>query len=239
MKILNKIMLLLIIFLLCATVNVYAGETEAKLKASSTEVKVGEIVTVTLSGYRGNGIEGFDSVLEYDKTKLKLINENQLAGENYSSLSGTDDLTGEFRLSLMYVGEGVGPEKADLAELKFEVLDGAKVNDNLNIKLTDVQLIDSEGTGTDLEDVNVDLKVVKDEENPGGNTNTNTPGGNTNTNTPGGNTNTNTPGGNNNSSGNYPYAGEGSSNYKFIVIFAITLVAIGIYIKISKYRDIK
>ena len=226
MKLFKKIVLMVIVFLLCLTMKAYAGVTEVNLKTSSTEVKPGEKVTVTVSAVRGNGIEGFDAVLEYDKTKLKLTNEGSLAGENYSSLSGTDDLTGEFRVSLMYIGSGDGPAEADIAKLEFEVLDGAKVDDILSVKLTDIQLIDSELTGTEVEDKEVQIKVIKEE----------TPGGNTNTNTPSGNTNTNTPGQNNNASGDYPYAGTG--NIAFIIISVVTIIAIAMYIKIKKYRDI-
>lgn len=232
MKIFKKIVTILIVLLLCTTIRVYAGTTEAKLTAPSKDVKVGETVTVTLSGYRGNGIEGFDAVLKYDKTKLKLTNESSLAAEGYTSVSGTDDLTGEFRLSLMYVGAGKGPTEANIAELKFEVLKEAKVDETLNIKLTDVKLVDSDEQGTALEDVEINLKVVEDAKDPGGNNNTNTGGNNTNT---GGNNNTS--GGNNNNPGDYPYAGV--ENYIFIMIFAVAIVAVAVYIKINKYRDIK
>ena len=235
MKLFKKIVLMIIVFLLCLTMKAYAGVTEVNLKASSTEVKPGEKVTVTVSAVRGNGIEGFDAVLEYDKTKLKLTNEGSLAGENYSSLSGTDDLTGKFRVSLMYIGSGDGPAEADIAKLEFEVLDGAKVDDILSVKLTDIQLIDSELTGTEVEDKEVQIKVIE-EETPGGNTNTNTPGGNTNTNTPGGNTNTNTPGQNNNAGGDYPYAG--TENFALIIISVVTIIAIAMYLKIKKYKGI-
>ena len=131
----------------------------------------------------------------------------------------------------MYIGSGDGPAEADIAKLEFEVLDGAKVDDILSVKLTDIQLIDSELTGTEVEDKEVQIKVIE-EETPGGNTNTNTPSGNTNT--PGGNTNT--PGQNNNAGGDYPYAGTG--NIAFIIISVVTIIAIAMYIKIKKYRDI-
>lgn len=222
MKVLKKIAIIAIMLLLFTALNVYAGTTEAKLTASSSEVKVGDTVTVTLSGYRGNGIEGFDGVLEYDKTKLKLTNESSLAAEGFTSISGTDDLTGEFRLSLMYVGTGTGPAEGNLAELKFEVLDGAKENETLNIKLTDIQLIDSDNTGTKLEDIETNLKVVKDASDPGGNNTNTTPGGNNNS---------------NNNPGDYPYAGVGNS--VFIVLFVVAIIAIAMYTKINKYRDIK
>ena len=217
MKVFKRIAIVSIILLLCTTLKVYAGTTEVKLTASSNEVKVGDTVTVTLSGVRGNGIEGFDGVLVYDKTKVKLTNESSLAAEGFSSISGTDDLTGEFRLSLMYIGTGTGPTEGNIAELKFEVLDAASENDTLNIKLTKIQLIDSDDTGTELEDVETNLKVVKNESNPDGNNTT--------------------PEGNNNNPGNYPYAGV--ENGAFIILFVVAIVAIAIYKKVNKYRDIK
>lgn len=242
MKTFRKIILIVTIILLALTLKAYAGTIEVKLTPTSNEVKVGETVTVTLSVQHGNGVEGFDSVLKYDKTKLKLNNEEQLAQKDYMSMSGTDELTGDLKVSLIYSGTGTTPSQADIAKLEFEVLSGANVNDELSIKLESVQVIDSDDTGSDVEDVEVKLTVVEPDNNPGGDdepgNNTNTPGGNTNTNTPGGNTNTNTPDGNanTNSPGNYPYAGIG--NYMTIIIFAVAVVAIAIYVKINKYREI-
>lgn len=229
MRIFKKIALILLIIMIATTLKVYAGTTEVKLTASSTKVKVGDTITVTLSGTRGNGIEGFDAVLKYDKTKLELTNENQLAGEGFQSLSGTDDLTGEFKLSLMYTGSGTGPTtETNLAQLKFKVLDGAKVDEVLPIELTGIKVIDSELNGTDVENKKVELTVIK---------NSTTPGGNTNTPDPGGNTNNPNPGGNNNPSENYPYAGTKSSIS--IIAFVVAIIAVAIYMRINKYRDIK
>ena len=227
MKVFKKISIIMLILMLITTLKVYAGTTEVKLTSPSTEVKAGETVTVTLSAVSGNGIEAFDAVLTYDKTKLQLTNENALAATNFASISGTDDLTGEFRLSLLYTGSGNAPAEADLAQLEFEVLDAANVNDILNIKLSDITLIDSEETGTEVEDVEINLTVVDEQETPEDPEDPDNPGGNT-----------QTPGDNNNSaSDDYPYAGI--ENYIFIIAFAVVLVAIAIYIKVSKYRDIK
>lgn len=261
MKVFKKVTSIMVIIILIMTLKVYAGTTEVKLTPPSANVKVGDTVTITLSAVRGNGIEGFDAVLTYDKTKLKLTNESQIALEGFTSLSGTDESTGEFKLSLMYVGSGTGPTEANLAELKFNVLDGAKVDDILNVKLAKIQLIDSEENGAKLDDTVAKLTVVKDEgtqnpggntQNPGGNTqnpggNTQNPGGNTqnpggNTQNPGGNTqnpggNTQNPSGNTNVSGDYPYAGTKSS--VFIIAFAVIIVSVAIYMRINKYRDIR
>lgn len=243
MKIFRRTILIVTIILLSLVLKVYAGTIDVKLTPTSNNVKVGETVTVTLSVQHGNGVEGFDAILKYDETKLKLKNEEQLAQKDYTNVSGTDEATGDFRVTLIYAGTGkIAPTQADIAKLEFEVLSGANVDDELSIKLESVQVIDSDDTGSDVEDVEVKLTVVEPDNNPGGDdepgNNTNTPGGNTNTNTPGGNTNTNTPDGNTNtnSPSNYPYAGIG--NYMTIIIFAVAVVAIAIYVKINKYREI-
>lgn len=238
MKIFRRTILIVTIILLSLVLKVYAGTIDVKLTPTSNNVKVGETVTVTLSVQHGNGVEGFDAILKYDETKLKLKNEEQLAQKDYTSVSGTDEATGDFRVTLIYAGAGkIAPTQADIAKLEFEVLSGANVDDELSIKLESVQVIDSDDTGSDVEDAEIKLTVVKpdntpsDDDKPGNNTNTNTnnPGGNSNTNTPNGNTNTNNP-------SNYPYAGVG--NYMTIIIFAVAVVAIAIYVKINKYREI-
>lgn len=244
MKTFRRTILIVTIILLALTLKAYAGTIEVKLTPTSNEVKVGDTVTVTLSVQHGNGVEGFDSVLKYDKTKLKLNNEEQLAQKDYISMSGTDESTGDLKVSLIYTGTGTAPSQADIAKLEFEVLSGANVNDELSVKLEGVQVIDSGDTGSEVEDVEVKLTVVEPDNNPSGDdndkpgNNTNTPGGNTNTNTPGGNSNTNTPDGNTNtnSPSDYPYAGI--ENYMTIIIFAVAVVAIAIYVKINKYREI-
>ncbi len=238
MKIFRRTILIVTIILLSLVLKVYAGTIDVKLTPTSNNVKVGETVTVTLSVQHGNGVEGFDAILKYDETKLKLKNEEQLAQKDYTNVSGTDEATGDFRVTLIYAGTGkIAPTQADIAKLEFEVLSGANVDDELSIKLESVQVIDSDDTGSDVEDAEIKLTVVKpdntpsDDDKPGNNTNTNTnnPGGNSNTNTPNGNTNTNNP-------SNYPYAGVG--NYMTIIIFAVAVVAIAIYVKINKYREI-
>lgn len=221
MKLLKKIITILVVLLLCTALQVYAGTTEAKLTASSNNVKVGETVTITLSGYRGNGVEGFDAILKYDKTKLKLTNETEIAAEGYTSLSGIDQLTGNFKLSLAYESEGNSPAQANIAQLKFEVLSGAKANDILNIKLTDAVLVDPDVNGTQLEDIEINLKVVEEPKKPENNNTT-------------GNNNTSE---NNNNVPDYPYAGNG--NYIFGIVLLVTIIAGVIFVKINKYKDIK
>lgn len=219
MKMIKKIITLAIILMLCMTINAYAGTTEIKLTPSTTEVKVGDKITVVLSGKRGNGIEGIDGTLQYDTTKLKLVSTTILAKEEggeddkYSNLSGKNEATGEYQLS-MILKSNPAPTEGDLIQIKFEVLEGAKENDTLSIKLVNTKLADGEGNTEDIGEVTAaDIKVKSS-----------TTGNNNQT------------GGNNNPS-DYPYAGV--NGYAVISIFAVMVIGIIMHIKVRKYRDIQ
>lgn len=162
MKVCKKIALLAIIFILFTTLNVYAGIVEITAQASAREVKVGDIVTVELSAEFTTGIEGIDATLEYDTTKLKLTNESSLAATDFTSMSGTNETTGEFKLSVLYTGSGAAPTKAKFATLEFEVLDTVTVNETLTIKLTGIEMGDSEDYWAELEDIITTLTVVEE-----------------------------------------------------------------------------
>ena len=162
MKICKKIALITIMFILLATLNVYAGIVEVTSTVSSTEVKVGDTVTVTLLAKFATGIEGIDATLEYDNTKLKLTNESALAASNFTSMSGTNDATGEFKLSVLYTGSGAAPTEATFATLSFEVLDTVTVNEKLDIKLSGIEIGDSEDNWVELDDIVTTLTVVEE-----------------------------------------------------------------------------
>lgn len=159
------IMMLMMTIVISSTINVYAGLAEITLKASSTEVHVGDKVTISFNAKCGLGVQGIDGVLKYDKTKLKLLTEEgKAAGTGYMDCSGVDGQSGEYKLSVIYNGSDEAPKETNFATLEFEVLSAANVNDNLTIKLTDIEFGDSlEDWGT-LEDSAVTIKVVKTNE---------------------------------------------------------------------------
>lgn len=159
MKICRKIALLAIIFILLTTLNVYAGIVEMHATASAKTVKAGDTVTITLSGKFTTGVEAANAVLDYDTTKLKLTNESTLAATNYLSMSGTNDATGEFILSVMYSGSGSAAAEATFATLSFEVLDTVSANEKLTIKLSEIEMGDSEDNWVELDDITTTLTV--------------------------------------------------------------------------------
>jgi len=227
MKMLKRIALIAIICILAVTLNVYAGVTEVILNASSTEVKVGETVTITLSAKNGTGIEGIDSVLDYDKTKLELTNASTLAAENFMSMSDTNDSTGKFQLSLMYTGAGNAPQQAEVAKLTFKVLDGAQTNETLTIKLSDIELGGSDDDWTTVADQTVTIKALRDEEQTPGDEDQGTGDG---TQTPDDGKDDTT------ADDNYGYAGL--EDYALVLILGGIVLVVTLYKKSNKYKDI-
>ena len=160
----KRIALMAIILILSITLNVYAGATMVLLESNVTEVEAGDTITIKVLAKCGTRIEGIDSVLDYDKTKLELTNASTLAAEGFTSMSETNDLTGKFQLSLMYTGTGSAPYEADVATLTFKVLDTVKAKETLTIKLANIELGDSEDEWTELADQTVSIKVAGEPE---------------------------------------------------------------------------
>lgn len=158
--------IMMVIAILSSTINVYAGLAEIILKSVPAEASVGDTVKVTFNGKCGLGVEGVEATLVYDKTKLSLVTEEGKAAINgYLDMSGTNG-AGEYKLTIMYAGAGDTPTEVDFANLEFKVLDGANVNDNLSVKLTDVQFVDTTGLDGSLADSEVIIKVVEKQQPP-------------------------------------------------------------------------
>ena len=232
---LKRIALIAIICILSVTLNVYAGVTEVILNASAKEVKVGETVTIKLSAKNGTGIEGIDSVLDYDKTKLELTNASTLAAENYMSMSDTNDATGKFQLSVMYTGSGNAPQIADVATLIFKVLEEADTNEILTIKLSDIEVGGSDDDWTELEDQTITIKALRDEEQEPGDDQGSTGGSQT----PGDDNQDPTPDdGKDDSTADGDYGYAGLEDYVFVLVLGAIVLAVVLYKKSNKYRDI-
>lgn len=175
MKICKKIVLITMAFLMLTTLKVYADDyadtatlVDAKvtLVPSSTTVKAGEIVTITISAKCEKGIDGIDATLEYDKTKLELTG---LETQNYyTSFSDTDDETGKFKFSVLYGDVGApaeSPNEARIAIISFKVLDKVNNKEDIIIKLSEIEVVDPSFETTIAEDEQTILTVVG-EQNP-------------------------------------------------------------------------
>lgn len=166
-----KILIILLILVLLMIVDVYAANTTTSVTATvdKTEVKVGDVVNINLSANCEAGIEGIDSILVYDKTKLEL--QNLSVDAKFSNMSGTDDTTGEYKLTVISNSADT-LTSGTFATLKFKVLDAVHVNEELTIKLTGIEMGDSNDEWTTINDKEVTLKVVEetlgtDDNNPG------------------------------------------------------------------------
>lgn len=165
MKKIIKIASLVVIFVLSVTINVYAAEPNAEvtLTPSATTAKVGETVTITVSAKCATKIEGIDSTLSWDNTKLELTNQDSLAANGFISMSGADDSTGKFKLSVLYGGSGETPTEAAFATLTFKVLDGAVANEKLTVALSEVEVGDSNDDWFEVNVQNVEITIVTED----------------------------------------------------------------------------
>lgn len=171
MKNYKKIVILAIILIMSTVLNVnnraYAAASdkavEVILTPSTTTIKAGETVTLTLAVKCKTGIEGFDSTLEYDKTKLSKKSEE--AVNEFQSFSGEDGATGEYKLSLIFIGNSA-PTEADIVKLTFEALDTVTIGEVLKIKVTDIEIGDTQDEWFNAEEAVVTLKVEDKQQKP-------------------------------------------------------------------------
>ena len=263
MKKCKRIIVLVIIFLLVTTLNVYATaeSTDIILTSSTTNVKAGDTITITLSANCETGIEGIDSTLEYDKTKLKLTSEVPSSG--FTTMSGEDELTGEYKVSILYNSTSETPTEAELTILTFEVLETVSSGDILTVKLSGIELGDSNDDWVIIEDKEVMLTVETINEGDGdtgeedlgdGNTEDgdsgdgNTGDGNTGDGDSGngntgdgdsGNGNTGNDEAKDNTIADKEINNAGLKTYISKIIIAVALVAIILNAKCKKYKEIK
>ncbi len=161
MKKLKKIALLVVILMLSTILNVYAaGTAQITVTPSVTEVKAGDTFTITLAAKCETGIEGIEATLVYDKTKLKLTEK---AAEGFTSMSGEVLETGEYKVSILFTDTTDAPTEANFATLTFEALDTVATDEVLTVKLTEIEVGDSDDEWIKVEDKEVALTVVTEE----------------------------------------------------------------------------
>lgn len=158
MKKISKIVIIGIMYMLISILHVYGANVEISVNASSTDVKIGDTVTITVSLKSETGIEGIDSILQYDKSKLKLTNSSEIATKEFISLSGEDEKTGDFRMTLLKNTTQDILTESDVAILKFEVLEKCSKSEIINI--SEIALVDSNENLIDLEDKEIKLNII-------------------------------------------------------------------------------
>ena len=171
MKKFRKIIIWLL-FILSITCNVYATEnineqsltaTKLTMNTNTNFVKMGENITISLNASHENGIEGINSVLEYNKTKIELTN---IEMKNYfGNQSGEDAQTGKFILTALY-GElsapQEAPKEAEYMVLTFKVLDTVTYGEKLSIKLLQTEIIDPNLGSVQMENKELIFTVSED-----------------------------------------------------------------------------
>lgn len=164
MKKFLKITVLAIIVMLFGIVSVYAEDLKVLLQANKTEAKVGDEITVDLVVKNQTGVEGFNSVLTYNKSVLSL--KKIEPADDFSDLSGENTATGQYNLSFVYNGNEELKDTT-IATLKFQVLSGATVGDAINVSLSSVEVNDSADAWLNLNENNnqkATITVVNDQQ---------------------------------------------------------------------------
>ena len=255
-KIIVSIVMLSVI-LFCVT-NVNAANGSANLIASSTSVKPGDTFTVTLSVNCEDGINGIDTTYSYDEDKLELVNAN-VGGNNWASLgvNGTIQVicnsTSKITSDNVYVltfkvkdnAEVGTTAKINTTEIKVDS-DANESNFTEGAKTVNINIIsESDNNNNGNEDFNIHNNNESQSSDTTINNNGGTPTNNENqdssTTTNNNNQLINTSGSKNtsqksdNSTSNKALPKTGKSNKILVIsIILISILSIGLYIKIRK-----
>ena len=161
--------------------SVNAADGTITLKSSKTSAKQGDTFTVTLSAASADGINGLTGEVEYDQTKLELIEIN-VANSNWYN-AGQD-------LEIAVIGNSTDTIiSSDIINVKFKVKGSAEIGSNAKISFKELVLDTDADQDSECNIGTKEITVSIVSSNSGGDTNTNT---NTNTNNNNSNTNTNT-----------------------------------------------
>lgn len=231
-----KITILAIMVILMSFVNVYAADeptaATVTLNPSKTEVNKGETFTVTMLVKCETGICDFDGVLKYDKAQIELDKYNVTVDKNFSDMSKENEQN-DYQLTFMQKGKEE-PKEVNIVTLKFKVLDNVKVDDKINISVSNIQFKDSNYNWIEVEAKSTTVTVANNQgTTKPGDGNTTDPGNTTN---PG---NTTKPGNNaDNTQANKVINYAGLENYAFAIIAGVILVACVAYAKYKQYKNI-
>ena len=152
-------------FLLIAIITIagakiaYAAEPSLQLKADVTEAKIGDTISIDVTAKNDNGIEGLDSILEYDSTKLEFTNKTDVED---ATMSQADGETGDYKLIILVNSASTVTEKK-LVTLKFKVLDKATVGETLKVTVKNIKMADSNENQNEIANQEVSIKVTSGE----------------------------------------------------------------------------
>ena len=121
------------IFIILFAYVSFAATGTVEFKSNTTEVKKGEIFTVTLSATSEEGINGIDTKYVYDSEKLELISENLVDSSNWSNIGTSPDIT-------IICNSTQSIKNADIYILKFKVKDNVSLGSKIIIETTNIIL---------------------------------------------------------------------------------------------------
>lgn len=222
----KKLMIIgMIAFLIIAScITVYAGAHSVTLVTGKTEVKAGETFTVQLKVATPDGINGMVTSYSYDTEKLELVSK-RLLDSNFTELGSTSANEIVLMFTPANLSNFTKVTETNIYEFTFKVKEGATVGSTATITVGETQL-------STLATSNADHKIPGDEiaitvaqaVTPDPDPEPDTPGGEN-------------PDPEDPDTPDYPYAGL--EDYALILVLGAIIVAVVLYKKTNKMRDIK
>lgn len=125
--------IIIVIFVILLTTVVFAASGAVTLKSNVNKVKIGDTFTVTLSATSEDGINGIDTKIIYDSSKLELISEGVVDSSKWSNLGTSPDIT-------IICNSMLNIKNADIYTLQFKVKDNVTVGDTIKVETSSITL---------------------------------------------------------------------------------------------------
>lgn len=158
-----KILMLVIILIIACTLTVNASDATASLNLSSVEVHKGDTFTVTLNVTCEEGINGLQGTVNYDTTKLDLVNIAVTDTTKWVNL-------GE-NLNLAVIHNSSDTETStDIVKVTLKVKDTAEVGE-AKVTISDI-VVDSDAASNSTKQVGtkeIEVSITENTSEPGNN----------------------------------------------------------------------
>ena len=140
-----------------------------ELTPSKTEVKAGDTVEITVKAKYQEGISGIDAILEHS-SNLTFEESNTTVAQGFSNMSGKNEDTNEYKLSVNHNSTGTQPTEVEIAVLKFTVSNSVKAGDQVRVSLKDIKVYDSSVNKIAPEEDDQILQIIVGGKSSGGTT---------------------------------------------------------------------
>ena len=143
--------IMIVIFAILFSSNVYAATGTVNFVPSTNQVKKGDTFTVTLSASSEDGINGVETKYTYNSEKLEFVSGNVVNTSNWLSMGTAPEIT-------IICNSQEKIKNADLYTLTFKVKDSANVGDTIKVETNEI-LLDTDAQ--EKSEVNIGAKKAE------------------------------------------------------------------------------